>query len=58
MSDVVLLCSFIYFRYIFYVILTCPPVNDGSPKLVELVVINPNSKFGVHMSSFYVIFGS
>jgi hypothetical protein len=52
----ILLC-FSYTLGTFCVILTCPPTNDESPKLLEFVSYKPYSKFGVHMSSFYVIFG-
>jgi hypothetical protein len=41
MPDVVLLCFFVYFKHVFCIIPTCPPVNDESPKLVELVSYKP-----------------
>ena len=31
----------LYFKHIFVGILACPPVNDESPNLVELVSYNP-----------------
>jgi hypothetical protein len=41
MSDVYIVVFLIYFRHIFYVILSCPPTNDESPKLVEFVSYKP-----------------
>jgi hypothetical protein len=36
MSGVCTVVFLIHFRYIFYVIPTCPPANDESPKLMKL----------------------
>jgi hypothetical protein len=41
MSDVYIVVFLVYFRHIFYIILTCPPANDESLKLVELVSYKP-----------------
>ena len=37
MSDACFVVLFVYFWYIFYVFLICPPAKDESPKLVESV---------------------
>jgi hypothetical protein len=41
MSDVYIVVFLVFFRHIFYVILTCPPTNDESLKLVEFVSYKP-----------------
>jgi hypothetical protein len=41
MSDVCIVVFLVYFKHIFCVIPTCPPANDESPKLVELVSYKP-----------------
>ena len=41
LSGVVLLCSFVYLKHISCIILTCPPVNEESLKLMELVSYKP-----------------
>ena len=38
MSCVCIVVFLVYFRYIFYVIPTCPPAKDKSPKLMKLVI--------------------
>jgi hypothetical protein len=57
MSGVCIVVFLVYFRYIFYVIPTCHPAKDKSPTLWDLLVISHNSKFGVHLSIFYMIVG-
>ena len=37
MLGVCIVVFLVHFRYIFHIILTCPPTNDESPKLVESV---------------------
>ena len=41
MLDACIVVFLVYFRHIFCVILACPPANDESPKLVELVSYKP-----------------
>ena len=55
MSGVCIVVFLVHFRYICCVILTCPPTNDESPKLVELVSYKPYLlSFGVCLYGFYV----
>ena len=37
MLGICIVVFLVYFRYISYVILTCPPIKDQTPKLVELI---------------------
>ena len=41
MSGICIVVCLVYFRYIFCVILTCPPTKDQTPKLVELISYKP-----------------
>jgi uncharacterized protein YneF (UPF0154 family) len=55
MSGVCIVVFVVHFRYISCVILTCPPINDESLKLVELVSYKPYLlSFGICLYGFYV----
>ena len=48
-------CPIVHLRAFSFVIRTCPPVNDESPKLVELVSCKSYLlSFGVCLYGFYV----
>ena len=41
MSGICIIVFLVNFRYISYVIPTCPPIKDQTPKLVELISYKP-----------------